>query len=98
MMPFALNESTRYISPTKTLEYMAGGKGIISTAVRDVVRDYRQVVKIVDSPTTFAQAVKYYLTEPTDKRAMRLATQQEICQAKDWDNTVQVMQEIITTA
>ena len=44
LMPWALNEATRTISPTKTLEYMAGGKPIVSTAVRDVVRDHGDLV------------------------------------------------------
>src|SRR5688572_30286082 len=41
MMPFALNEATRFISPTKTLEYMAAHKPIVSTRVPDVVEQYR---------------------------------------------------------
>jgi hypothetical protein len=40
LMPFALNEATEYINPTKTLEYMAAGKPIVSTAVADVVRNF----------------------------------------------------------
>jgi UDP-galactopyranose mutase len=40
MMPFALNESTKFISPTKTPEYLAGGKTVVSTAIRDVVDPY----------------------------------------------------------
>ena len=39
-MPFALNESTRFISPTKTLEYLAAGRPVVSTAIRDVVKPY----------------------------------------------------------
>ena len=40
LMPFAMNESTQFISPTKTPEYLAGGKPVVSTPVRDVVRSY----------------------------------------------------------
>jgi glycosyltransferase involved in cell wall biosynthesis len=40
LMPFAMNESTKFISPTKTPEYLAGGKPVVSTPVRDVVRTY----------------------------------------------------------
>jgi UDP-galactopyranose mutase len=40
MIPFAMNESTKYISPTKTPEYLAGGKPVISTPIRDVIRPY----------------------------------------------------------
>jgi UDP-galactopyranose mutase len=42
LMPFALNEATRFISPTKTLEYLAGGKAVVSTAIRDVVSPYAE--------------------------------------------------------
>src|SRR5699024_145258 len=48
MMPFALNDATRFISPTKTLEYMAAGKPIVSTAIKDVVRHYADCVHIVN--------------------------------------------------
>ena len=40
LMPFAMNESTEFISPTKTPEYLAGGKPVVSSPVRDVVRHY----------------------------------------------------------
>ena len=43
LMPFAMNESTQFISPTKTPEYLAGGKPVVSTPVRDVVRHYGQL-------------------------------------------------------
>ncbi len=40
LMPFAMNELTQFISPTKTPEYLAGGKPVVSSPVRDVVRTY----------------------------------------------------------
>src|SRR5215212_7731256 len=40
LMPFAMNESTQFISPTKTPEYLAGGKPVVSSPIRDVVRTY----------------------------------------------------------
>src|SRR5689334_6535489 len=43
LMPFAMNESTQFISPTKTPEYLSGGKPVVSTPVRDVVRTYGQL-------------------------------------------------------
>ena len=50
LMPFAMNPSTRFISPTKTLEYLAAGKAVVSTPVRDVVRPYgeRGLVRVAD--------------------------------------------------
>ena len=55
MMPFAINEATRFISPTKTPEYLAGGKPVVSTPVTDVVRQYGTMncVRIARSPEGF---------------------------------------------
>jgi glycosyltransferase involved in cell wall biosynthesis len=55
MIPFALNESTKFISPTKTPEYLAAGKPVISTSIRDVVRPYGQnkLVHIADTAKEF---------------------------------------------
>ena len=48
-MPFALNEATEFINPTKTLEYMATGTPIVSTAVEDVAAQFAHVVQIASS-------------------------------------------------
>jgi UDP-galactopyranose mutase len=58
LMPFAMNESTQFISPTKTPEYLAGGKPVVSTPVRDVVRTYGDLegVKIASTAEEFAAA------------------------------------------
>jgi UDP-galactopyranose mutase len=55
MIPFAINESTKYISPTKTPEYLAAGKPVISTAIKDVIRPYgdNKLVHIVETPEEF---------------------------------------------
>jgi UDP-galactopyranose mutase len=58
LLLFARNESTRFISPTKTPEYLAAGKPVISTSIRDVVRPYGELdlVRIADNATDFIQA------------------------------------------
>lgn len=58
LMPFALNAATRFISPTKTLEYLAGGKAVVSTAIADVVEPYGELglVRIGDR-SSFASQV-----------------------------------------
>jgi UDP-galactopyranose mutase len=69
MMPFARNEATRYISPTKTPEYLAGGRAVASTSIRDVVHPYgdRGLVHIGDSPEEFIVAVTRALDDdPAD--------------------------------
>ena len=48
LMPFAINEATRFISPTKTPEYLAAGKPVVSTPVTDVVRHYGDVEGVSD--------------------------------------------------
>jgi glycosyltransferase involved in cell wall biosynthesis len=64
LMPFALNEATQFINPTKTLEYMAAGKPIVSTAIPDVVRNFAPIVAIADSVETFIEAVRCAWKEP----------------------------------
>ena len=56
MLPFAHNESTRFISPTKTPEYLAAGLPVVSTSITDVVRPYgaERLVRIADDAATFA--------------------------------------------
>ena len=57
LMPFAINDATKFISPTKTPEYLAGGKPVVSTPVRDVIRHYGRLqgVKIASTPEEFIQ-------------------------------------------
>jgi UDP-galactopyranose mutase len=68
MMPFAHNESTRFISPTKTLEYLAAGLPTVSTSITDVVDPYGKagVVRIGDTPAAFVEAIAATLAEPRD--------------------------------
>ncbi|HEX8561702.1 MAG TPA: glycosyltransferase [Flavobacterium sp.] len=94
MMPFALNDATKFISPTKTLEYIAAGKPIISTAIKDVVRDYSHCVSIVDSAENFTEAIDKALGK-TDKLALD-ADYREILEKTSWNNTVSQMSQIIS--
>jgi glycosyltransferase involved in cell wall biosynthesis len=95
MMPFALNDATKYISPTKTLEYMAAGKPIISTAITDVVRDYKDCVKIINSAAEFAHAIDDILTDAPDVFMKYEYT--EILKNTSWDSTVEKMKTLIKT-
>ncbi|MDQ4133101.1 MAG: glycosyltransferase [Actinomycetota bacterium] len=58
LMPFALNASTRSISPTKTLEYLAAGLPVVSTRVPDVVSDYGHIVDMSNDAAGFAEACR----------------------------------------
>lgn len=66
MMPFALNEATEFINPTKALEYMATGKPIVSSAVADVVTNFGSVVKIARSHDEFISLCRQAIEKPDD--------------------------------
>ena len=70
LLPFARNDSTRFISPTKTPEYLAAGKPVVSTSIRDVVRPYGQegLVHIADTPEEFVAACEAALSEDAAAR------------------------------
>jgi glycosyltransferase involved in cell wall biosynthesis len=97
MMPFALNESTRYISPTKTPEYLAAGKPVVSTPIRDVVRPYgeRDFVFIANDATSFASAVRKVLTEDQTERLER---SDAFVSKMSWDATWRNMETLIDRA
>ena len=69
LLPFAINESTAFISPTKTPEYLAAGKPVVSTPIRDVVRPYGELglVHIAATATEFEAAVKVALEQKQDE-------------------------------
>src|SRR5262249_37711687 len=97
MMPFAMNASTQYINPTKGLEYMATGRPIISTPVKDVVRQWSDIISIVKSADKFIEAAEKFLNEKPLRqekveKGLALASQ---C---GWENTVKSMQELIRDA
>lgn len=95
LMPFALNEATRYINPTKTLEYMAAGKPIVSTAVADVVRNFTPVVDVARSQDGFVQAVERAWRQPD---AALIDQGVERAQGASWKSTVATMRREIQHA
>lgn len=94
IMPFALNEATRFISPTKTLEYLAAGKPIVSTAIRDVVSPYGEskLVEIADQ-SSFAEAIDRALRTDSGQHRERC---DQILERTSWDKTWAEMFELIT--
>ena len=89
LMPFAMNESTQFISPTKTPEYLAGGKPVVSTPVRDVVRHYGQLegVKIASTVEEFVAACEQALELAHDPESGWLAEADLMLSATSWDTT-----------
>jgi glycosyltransferase involved in cell wall biosynthesis len=90
LLPFARNESTRFISPTKTPEYLAAGLPVVSTSIRDVVRPYgdRELVRIADTPAAFVAAIDAAMHE---NRAERLRVVDAFLSRMSWDITWQRM-------
>jgi len=97
MMPFARNEATRYISPTKTPEYLAAGRRVVSTSIRDVVTPYgdMNLVEIADTPSDFARALDTAL-EPAEPGWQRDVDR--FLGKSSWDRTWQQMQRLIAQA
>ena len=91
IMPFLLNESTEFISPTKTPEYLAGGKPVVSTPIKDVIKPYGELklVEIADTPSEFADAVERVLNR-TDKDAW-LEQVDKFLATTSWNKTWQGM-------
>jgi UDP-galactopyranose mutase len=89
LMPFAMNESTQFISPTKTPEYLAGGKPVVSTPVRDVVRHYGQLegVKIASTPQEFVAACEAALELSHNPESGWLAEADLMLSATSWHTT-----------
>jgi UDP-galactopyranose mutase len=96
ILPFAHNESTRFISPTKTPEYLAAGKPCVSTSITDVVRPYgvQRLVRIADTPEEFANALDGALqidANDSDWAARRDA----FLSQNSWDITYKKMRDLV---
>jgi glycosyltransferase involved in cell wall biosynthesis len=97
LMPFALNEATEYINPTKTLEYMAAGKPIVSTAVPDVVRNFAPIVRVAHSIDSFIdQAGAAVASGVSD--AERIEAGIGRARAASWESIVSAMDRLMVAA
>ena len=96
LMPFAMNESTQFISPTKTPEYLAGGKPVVSTPVRDVVRHYGHLegVSIASTPEEFVAACERMLK--LERGGEWLAEADLLLSATSWSTTQARMSGLIS--
>ena len=98
LLPFALNDATRFISPTKTLEYMAAERPIVSTPITDVAEPYGDIVRLADSPAAFVAACEAALAEPEEERTRRVGRMREVLARTSWDATTAAMERLITEA
>ena len=95
LMPFALNDSTRFISPTKTLEYMAAAKPVVSTGVRDVRAMFSDVVTIAADADAFVDGCRAALAETPQRRDERIAEMASCVWRYSWDETAEAVHRAI---
>ena len=95
-MPFARNESTRFISPTKTPEFLAAGLPLVSTPITDVVRDYGPegagLVEIAEDAEGFARALDALLARSREEWLSRV---DRALARQSWDRTWAAMEALI---
>jgi len=96
VMPFARNDATRYISPTKTPEYLAAGRPVVSTSITDVVDPYGEMglVRIADDPASFEAAVEAAMAD--DLATLRRRADAFLA-TTSWDATWGRMQALLDT-
>lgn len=95
LVPFAMNEATRYLSPTKTLEYLAAHKPVVSTPIHDIVELYGDHVRIGASAEEFVEQVTQALATSKAEQIERRAREQQLLSTHTWDHIAHQMRQLI---
>jgi UDP-galactopyranose mutase len=98
LLPFAQNDSTRFISPTKTLEYMAAERPIVSTPIADVAGPYGDIVYLGGTPEEFLAACDAALASDAEERNRQATLMRKVLSGTSWDVTVTAMEDLLATA
>jgi glycosyltransferase involved in cell wall biosynthesis len=98
LLPFSRNDATRFISPTKTLEYMAAELPIVSTPITDVAEPYGDIVYLGENPAEFLAACEAALAAGPEDRATRVAKMRRVLAGTSWDVTVSAMEKLLAAA
>ena len=98
LLPFALNESTKFISPTKVLEYMAAEKPSVSTPITDVKVPYGDVVEIAEAYPDYIAACERQLALSDQARDTMVKRMREVVAGTSWDRTASSMHALIQSA
>ncbi|MCW3116131.1 MAG: glycosyl transferase [Chitinophagaceae bacterium] len=95
IIPFANNESTRYISPTKTPEYLAGGLPVVSTPINDIIKSYgkSKLVYIADTPEDFVKGIEWGIKKKSDPQWREEVD--EFLADISWENTWKKMMTLL---
>ncbi|HLI84967.1 MAG TPA: FAD-dependent oxidoreductase [Bryobacteraceae bacterium] len=95
LLPFARNRATKYISPTKTLEYMAAGKMIVSTPITDVAEPYADIAFLGGTPGEFTAACERALALSGPRQAQVRSRMREVLSRTSWDSTAAQMRQLV---
>lgn len=95
LMPFALNEATRFISPTKVLEYMAAELPVVSTAITDVAVPYSDLVSIGKTPAEFIAACAAALALSPSRQIQLAEKMRAVVTATSWEKTAAQMLKLM---
>ncbi|MYM26620.1 NAD(P)-binding protein [Duganella sp. FT135W] len=98
LLPFALNDATKFISPTKVLEYMAAALPIVSTAITDVEQPYGDIVAIGHDHAEFIAHCEAALAQSAEQTAAMAVRMREIIAATSWDATADAMRALLDGA
>jgi UDP-galactopyranose mutase len=98
LLPFARNDATRFISPTKTLEYMAAELPIVSTPITDVAEPYGDIVYLGDTPEQFLAGCEAALAAGAAERSRRTALMRRVLAGTSWEVTVSAMEQLLAAA
>ncbi len=95
LVPFTLSDATRYLSPTKTLEYFAARRPVVATPIQDIVDNYADAARIAATPAEFVSACEAAVS---GDNAARLAAGEKHAQAQTWDSIVSRMRDLLDEA
>jgi len=98
LVPFALSEATRYLSPTKTLEYFAARKPVVSTPIADIVAHFWDAARVAGTPAAFVQACEAALSDENPDNTARLERGACYAQANTWETIVEQMHNLLDEA
>jgi len=96
LVPFALSDATRFLSPTKTLEYFAAEKPVVATPIQDIVNFYPDAALIAATPDEFVKSCETALV--AQDKAVRVAAGIRHAEAQTWDAIVAQMHDHLDRA
>lgn len=98
LLPYALGDATKALSPAKTLEYMACGRPAVSTSIRDTVEAWGHLVRVADTPEGFIADIEMLMARTPQEQADHARQLAEAVAQASWDRAAQSMAELIEQA